>query len=343
MDISIINPLEFHGWDALVLTADNYSFFHSSAWIRVLCESYGYKPVFFALSHGGNLSAVIPMLEVRSHLTGHRGVSLPFSDYCKPLTFDGARLYRVPDALIGEAKRAGWKYLDFRGEGIVSSATPVWSRYVCHGLKMPADEKGLLAGFHKNTLRNIKKAEASGVRVVMSESLESLQDYYRLHCLTRKRQGVPPQPFQFFRKVFDHIISKGRGMTVLAYREGEPVAGAVYFHFGRKAMYKYGASDTSGRGNGDNAAVMREALRKYTREGYDYFCFGRTDRDMEGLRRFKAGFGATEYPLSYYRFDIRRNAFLSGHSHAGPSLPFLFRHMPVSGLRLVGYAYGHFG
>jgi len=33
-------------------------------------------------------------------------------------------------------------------------------------------------------------------------------EYYRLHCLTRKRHGLPPQPTGFFQKIQEHIIAK---------------------------------------------------------------------------------------------------------------------------------------
>ena len=44
MNISIINPIKHPDWDDLLLTADRATFFHTTAWARVLSESYGYKP-----------------------------------------------------------------------------------------------------------------------------------------------------------------------------------------------------------------------------------------------------------------------------------------------------------
>lgn len=41
-------------------------------------RSYGYLPLYF-LKEKGRLSAVIPMMEVVSILTGRRAVSLPFT------------------------------------------------------------------------------------------------------------------------------------------------------------------------------------------------------------------------------------------------------------------------
>ena len=84
LHLQIINPLEYPGWDELLLGTDGYSLFHSSSWARVLHESYRYKPLYFTCIENGKLSALIPMMEVISFLTGRRGVSLPFTDCCQP-------------------------------------------------------------------------------------------------------------------------------------------------------------------------------------------------------------------------------------------------------------------
>jgi len=84
-EIEIINPLDYDQWDSLIIESNQYSFFHSYEWIKVLRESYGYKPYFFILRNKRELSALLPFMEVNSRYSGRRGVSLPFSDYCDPI------------------------------------------------------------------------------------------------------------------------------------------------------------------------------------------------------------------------------------------------------------------
>lgn len=326
------------GWDELVLAADNYSFFHSSAWTRVLCETYGYRPSFFAAL---KKDLVIPLLEVDSLFTGRRAVSLPFSDYCEPVGFGGSNLSEVPRELIETANRSGWRYLDFRG-GSFPPGQAVFSRYVCHRLDL-CGEKELFKRLHKNTVRNLNRAKACEVRTSVCNCPEGMRQYYRLHCLTRKRQAAPPQPFSFFKKVYEHICSKGKGQVVLAHERGEAVAGGVFFHFGQRAMYKYGASDLSRGSLGASCAVMWEAIRGYANQGYTSFCFGRTDPQNHGLRRFKLGFGPQEYSVDYHRFDISKNSFVESKAKRQSDFSRLLSHIPISGLKAIGLAYRHFG
>jgi len=88
LQLDIINPLNYKGWDELLMSAEGYSIFHSRAWARVLHDSYQYHPLYFTIIDGGKLSALIPVMEVKSAVTGRRGVSLPFTDYCRPIVSD---------------------------------------------------------------------------------------------------------------------------------------------------------------------------------------------------------------------------------------------------------------
>ena len=85
MDLARINPLDHPGWDDLLLTNRQSSFFHTTHWARVLRDSYGYTPVYFARIDDGKLETLIPVMDVRSPITGKRGVSIPFTDDSSPI------------------------------------------------------------------------------------------------------------------------------------------------------------------------------------------------------------------------------------------------------------------
>ena len=70
MNIEIINPITHKGWDELLLTSDQSTFFHTAAWARVLHESYNYKPLYFTLIQNSKLKILFPVMEVKSLLTG---------------------------------------------------------------------------------------------------------------------------------------------------------------------------------------------------------------------------------------------------------------------------------
>lgn len=325
-----------------MLSAANPTVFHTSAWAKVLAETYRYHPAYIIFQPENGEKTLLPMIEVKSVITGTRGVSLPFTDYCEPLTTGEPDLRDVPQELKDFARSQGWKYIEFRGVPGMN-AIPSDS-YYAHTLSLTQDEDGLFAGMSGNTRRNVRKAVKEGVEISISDSERSMRKYYRLHCLTRKRQGVPPQPYSFFRNIHRRIISAGMGFVVLASKGGVEIAGGVYLSLGPWAMYKFGASDYTYQHLRANSLVMWEAIKKLAGSGVQRFCFGRTDLPHDGLRRFKMGFGAEERIIHYYKFDMRASAFMEPSPKASEGHERIFRAMPMPLLRMTGaLLYRHIG
>jgi hypothetical protein len=312
MQCEIVNPVSRQGWDQMVLATGHHSVFHSSGWAEALVRSYSYHPRYFAVLEGEKLAALVPVMEVDSFITGRRGVSLTFSDYCEPIVGSPEQFHLLLQKVIGHGRKAGWSHVEFRGGQRFLENVPVHATYMGHKLELVPEEEQLLSLFRSSTRRNITKARLEGVVPWITEELKGMEEYYRLHCLTRKRHGLPPQPFQFFRNIHECIIARGHGFVSLASYQGKTVAGAVFFHFGTEALYKFGASDETFQQLRANNLVMWEAIRWYAAHRFSTFCFGRTDCDHTGLRQFKNGWGTKEKPIHYYRYDLGSETYVSG-------------------------------
>ena len=342
-EIRIVNPITYPKWDELVLKTGKASIFHSSAWARVLHESYGYKPAYFASFERQSLSILMPFMEVNSRITGKRGVSLPFTDFCDPIVSNGNAFRAAVNALKNYGKKKGWKTAEWRG-GYFKEAPCPSASYLAHTLKLAETEEQMFSRFKSSTRRNVNKAIKEGVRVDVANSPKSMESYYRLHCRTRRDHGLPPQPFLFFRKVQDYLIALGNGFTALAFLGDLCVAGAVYFHFGRTAIYKFGASNKQYQHVRPNNLVMWEAIRECMRRGCRHFSFGRTEPDNKGLSQFKRGWNTTETKIHCYKYDLRKNAFVGETMNVKGFQNRIFERMPVPVLRILGSTlYKHLG
>jgi hypothetical protein len=344
MNITIVNPIDWPNWDSLILSHSNYSFFHSSAWARVLSEAYGYKPLYFTIFDSDAISACLPVMEVNSFITGKRGVSLPFTDHCEPLIRDPAQFEALLNYVKEYGKRSGWKYLELRGgQTLLPGAQPSIT-YLGHTLDLTPGEPVLIASLRDSTRRNIKKAGKEGVKIAVSDAMDSVTAFYELNQATRKHHGLPPQPFSFFEKLHRHVISTGSGFVVLASYFDAVIAGAVFVHAGAKAMYKYGASKREYQELRANNLVMWEALKHYGEGGYETLCFGRTDPDNKGLQAFKHGWGTEERTINYYRHDLRQNDFVTQRTQVNGFSTMVFGKLPIPVLNAIGsLAYRHMG
>jgi hypothetical protein len=303
MKLDIINPLLDPDWDRGVLEHPEFSFFHSSAWARVLVRSYQHQPVYLRCGPKNRPAALLPMMEVQSTVTGRRGVSLPFTDSCEPLLFSEHSWEPLFKGLSEMARERRWKRFELRGAGRLERLTGSANNFVGHTLGLSDSPEALFSRFTSANRRAIRKAEKRQLRIEASQSRNSLQCYYQLHLLTRKRHGLPPQPWSFFENIHEEVISSGLGFVVMAHHRTTPVAGAVFFHFGRSAVYKFGASDANYQELRGNNLVMWEAIRLLNRGGFQRLHFGRTSLANEGLRNFKLGWGAQESPLPHLSFQ----------------------------------------
>lgn len=343
MNLEIINPINYPNWDELLLASGDHSFFHTSAWARVLAESYNYKPLYFTEIVNDRLSVLLPVMEVESFLTGKRGVSLPFTDFCPPVVPDSDSFKDAMKDILDYGKNAGWKYFDFRGgEENMVDVIPSLSHYT-HDLNLQQDEEQIFNNFKGNTRRNIRKAIKEGVEVRVDNSFESVKEFFRLNCMTRKRHGLPPQPFRFFENIYKHVISDKKGFTSIAIFKKKIIAGAVFFQFNKDAIFKYGASDMNYSRLRPNNLVMWEAIRWYINHGFENLSFGLTYLENQGLLQFKRSWGTTENLINHYKFDHKKSTFVRDEFRAKLSYPF-FRNMPAPLLNLTGaLIYKHFG
>ena len=232
--------------------------------------------------------------------------------------------------------RSRWKYFEFRGGSSVFPEAEGSSSYGGHVLRLNGQADALFKSFRDSNRRNIKKAEKSGIRVEESDSLDFLEKFYGLHCVTRKHHGLPPQPFDFFRKLHSHVITKNQGRIFLAFHDGRAVAGDICLHFGTRATYKYGASDRRFQNLRASNLLMWEIIRYYASRGFEELDFGRTTPDNKGLMQFKNGWGCRQYTISYYRYDVANRCFLHSKATGSGRMNTVLKHTPIPLLKGLG-------
>jgi Acetyltransferase (GNAT) domain len=329
LGVALIDPVSGLAWDSLISAHPEASAFHTSAWARVLVNAYGHRPFYLHLSEGGRSLALVPLMEVASPFTGCRGVSLPFSDFCEPLLFPGANMESLLPSMQTLASERRWRYVEFRGavgSAVVGHSLPT---FYGHTLDLRGGAETLFSQLDGSVRRAIRKAEASELTIHVERTPEALDQFVALHARTRKRHGVPAQPPLFFSQIYEQIIRPGLGFVVLARCDATAVAAAIFFVWGAKAIYKFGASDQTNQSLRGNNLAMWNGIRYLAESNVQQLDFGRTALEHEGLRRFKLGWGTTERAITYWRRETKsQTCALVTPRQPGLSAQ-IFRHMPV--------------
>jgi sugar-specific transcriptional regulator TrmB len=166
-------------------------------------------------------------MSIKKILIGKKLVSLPFSDYCEPLIYKNDEFESLIKFLISYCEKENIESFEIRGGcEYFKKVQPAYSYYE-HILELGMEEKDILKNFNETTRRNIKKAVKDGIQTSVDFNLNSLKEFYRLNCITRKRHGLPPQPLSFFKQLFQNIIQEKKAFIISAKYKGNVIASAV--------------------------------------------------------------------------------------------------------------------
>jgi hypothetical protein len=131
---------------------------------------------------------------------------------------------------------------------------------------------------------------------------------------------------------------------MIASQGAKEIAGAIYFHFGKKAIFKYGASNEIYQNLRANNLIMWEAIQWYTEQGFDSLCFGRTDLGNDGLNQYKNGWRTDQTSIKYCKFDLRRGVAITSKQKLKGYHNKIFQNIPIIIARGCGsLLYKHFG
>lgn len=305
MPVYEIDPVEDPRWRALVEAHPRASVFHSPGWLAALRRTYGFQPsAFTTAAPGADLTSGVVVCQIRSWLTGHRLVSLPFSDHCEPLADTQDALNALLAELRLRMEKARWAYMEIRPLHASPEDAAGWGRsesFHFHRLDLRPGPDELYRRFHKNAVQQpIRRAEREGLSYAAGRSEPLLEQFYRLLLLTRRRHQLPPQPYAWFRNL---IACLGDALTIrVAYRGDQPIASILTLAYKDTLVYKYGGSDPAFHPMGGTPLLLWKAIQEAGDQGLQEMDLGRSDWDNEGLATFKDRWGATRSTVTYYRY-----------------------------------------
>jgi len=127
-----------------------------------------------------------------------------------------------------------------------------------------------------------------------------LKDFYSLCLMTRQRQNLPPQPYQWFRNL---VQSMGESLQIrTAYKDETPIASILTLQFRSTVYYKYGCSNTRFNNLGATPFLLWRAILDAKNNGATEFDLGRTELNNVGLIAFKNKWVPETQTLTYWKF-----------------------------------------
>lgn len=308
--VQTIDPITNARWRELLEKHPAASVFHTPQWLEALWRTYGYEPIVFTTSSSdGPLANGIPFCAVSSWLGRPRLVSLPFSDHCAPLIQNPEQLSGLLSALSENVDSAKWKSMEIRARETDSTDCGDLCKstaFVLHKLDLRPKLDEIFRNFHHDCVqRKIQRAERERVTQEEGRSERLIKQFYRLLLKTRRRHGLPPQPFRWFENL---IACLGERLKVrIAAKDARPIAGILTLRYKQTLVYKYGCSDERFHQLGGMQMLLWSAIQEAKADQLSELDLGRSDYNNFGLVTFKDRWGASRTKLAYLRYPRSRS------------------------------------
>ena len=169
----------------------------------------------------------------------------------------------------------------------------------------------------------------------MAESERDVQVFYDLHTAVRKKHGLPPHPYAFFRNMWTILYPKGLLLVPLLEYEGEVIAGAFTLRYRDMYHFEYSASRERHLNISPNQLLIWEIIKIACSEGATCLDFGRSSMLNHSLIEFKERWGAKRQALPYFYYP-KENRFGNESSIARRMLTSVNRLLPKPLLQLEG-------
>ena len=309
MNVYEIDPMTDERWEDFLHNHPRASVFHTRGWLEALRRTYGYYPLALTTSTPNSpLTNGIPFCKITGWLGRRRLVALPFSDHCAPLVESQHQLTCLLGHLREKVQGERWSSVQIRANEAVAAGPAAFDHrdtLVLHELDLRPTVNDIFKSFHPSCVqRKIKRAERESLAYQEGQSEELLQEFYSLLLQTRRRHGVPPQPFEWFLNLTGCL---GDAVKIrVAYSDGLPIAGIVTLRYKQTMMYKYGCSASRYAALGGMQFLLWGAIQEAKKENIPVFDMGRTEVENQGLVLFKDRWGTSRSTLRYFQYPAQR-------------------------------------
>lgn len=280
-------------WDAFVQAAERATFFHRAAWCDLIAHEFGHRTHNLYAEHGGAVTGILPLVEIRSRLFGHALISTPFCVYGGVVAADRdseASLIKAASDLADELRV---DYLELRNREPAATEWPVKDLYVGFRKPISQDHDANLKAIPRKQRAMVRKGIAAGLEARCDEDVDV---FYRVYAESVRNLGTPVLPRRWYARLKQTFGDDCEVIVVT--HDGKPMAAVMSFYFRDEVHPYYGGSVWQGRDVAANDFMYWSVMQRAAERGARLFDFGRSKQDT-GSYHFKKHWGFQPEPLSY--------------------------------------------
>lgn len=285
-------------WDEFVAACIGATFFHKSAWQRIIGEVFHHPTYFLYAERDGSIEGVLPLGHVNSMLFGNSLVSLPFAVYGGVAANSPAAAKALECEAQSIAKQLGVDHLELRNLELCHPAWPKQDLYVSFRKPLDPDVEANMLAIPRKQRAMVRKGIKNGLR---SEIDTTADRFFDLYADNVHRHGTPAMPKRYFEALM-RAFGKDCEVLTVTNENGRPLSSVLSFYFRDEVLPYYAGDDLSARDLAANDFKYWELMRRSCERGLKVFDYGRSKQGT-GSYSFKKNWGFEPQPL-YYEYCL---------------------------------------
>jgi Acetyltransferase (GNAT) domain len=352
-----LDPQTDPRWEALMNRLPMSVIYQHPAWLSVLEETYGYRPMHLACEDvSGQVRGVMPLFYRRGWRTGRVCASLFDSPTAGPLACDELASTALIQAAIerSHAEHAATFELKVPSpslDGLVDGVVGI-PLYETYELALPQQPD--LLRLDSRIKWAVRKATRLGVRTRPAESISDLRAWYGLYVQTMRRLVAVPKPYRFFELAWQRLHPRGLLHLLLAEqveaRQRRLLSGFLFLQWGQSISHTFTGWRWEDHALRPNDLLHWQAIQEASAKGFRWYDFGNVRVGDQGLIQFKSKWGAQAKVIYRYSYPtVAHDPFVVSDarglasSSSKPSRSIvrqlihpLWQHLPIKAIRLAG-------
>lgn len=170
-----------------------------------------------------------------------------------------------------------------------------------HLLDLSKPYESLRAGYSRDRLQNLTRAERAGWELRESTDIRPLLSWFREHHAARIAGGVAPEAYGLLEKLVAETQQRGLSTLWLAVKDGQPEAGAWFVSWKGWVIYLFNAATPAGRRGNARTFLLDRFFRQHAGES---LIFDFESPEVASIAGFYESFGAK--PQAYTQLSYNR-------------------------------------
>jgi FemAB-related protein (PEP-CTERM system-associated) len=325
-------------WDAFVRAQPAATFFHLSAWRGVIETAFGHRAHYVYAEQDGDITGVLPLVQVRTRLFGHALISTPFCVYGGPLAADRQTFVALCEHAAALRAKLGASVAELRWrepppeDWLVETWQSRPGLYVTFRKSMTGDDEANLKAIPRKQRAMVRKGIDRGLVATTDQNVDLLHGIY---AESVRNLGTPVFSRRYFRILADAFRDS---MDVVTVRDGgKPVASVMNFYWRDEVLPYYGGGTSAARACHANDFLYWATMQGAAKRGSRLFDFGRS-KEGTGAFAFKKNWGFAPTPL-HYRFALPQGGAVPENNPLNPKYRLMiaaWKRLPLPVANVIG-------